>query len=131
LHLQFGQRFNLFGGQCHRTTTLLPSLDQNISAITEGAVMADTWNRRDRPAQLADHRDVLQEMKDSLEALGHVDRAYGSYRVMLERWSGSTSEKDRLRDLLDKFHRQDREPFVVRLTDLHDQMTKSASETFH
>jgi hypothetical protein len=102
-----------------------------MSAITESAVMADPWNRRDRATQFADHRDVLQEMKDALEALGHVDRAYGSYRVMLERWSGSTSEKDRLRDLLDRFHRQDREPFVVRLADLHDQMRKTASETFH
>jgi hypothetical protein len=102
-----------------------------MSAITEGAVMADTWNRRDRTVELADHRDVLQEMKDMLEALGHIDREYGSCRVMLERWSGSPSEKDRLRDLMDRFHRRDREPFVVRLADLHDEMTKSASETLH
>ncbi len=93
--------------------------------------MPDTWNRRDRPVQLAEDRDVLQEMKDTLVALGHVDRAYGFYRVMLERSSGSTSEKDRIRDLLDKFHREDREPFVVRLADLHDHMTRSRPETFH
>jgi hypothetical protein len=83
---------------------------------------------RHRPEQVS---DVLQEMRDTLEALGYVDRAYGCCRIMLDRWSGSGPEKDRLRDWLDKFHRQDREPLVLRLADLHDQMIKSAAETFH
>jgi hypothetical protein len=86
------------------------------------------WHLRHRAEQAS---DVLQEMRDTLEALGCVDRAYGCCRIRLDRWSGSGAEKDRLRDWLDKFHPHDRAPLVLRLADLQEEMIKAAAETFH
>jgi hypothetical protein len=63
--------------------------------------------------------------------LAQLDQAYGHYRMMLERWSGATAEKDRVRAQLEKFHREDRQPLVLLLAHLHERMMSTSSQTLH
>jgi hypothetical protein len=97
--------------------------------------MADTLKQRLHDTRASDqlvHPDKIHEdIESTLDSLAHLDEVYGHYRLMLVRWSGSTAEKDRLRAQLEKFHREDRKPLLIRLADLHERLMSESSQIFH
>jgi hypothetical protein len=84
--------------------------------------MAHTTKRRLRNTAASHLTDIEDEIENALATLADLDQLYGSYRMMLERWSGPDSEKQSLSARLEVLHREDRQPLVMRLADLHEKM---------
>jgi uncharacterized protein YceH (UPF0502 family) len=106
-----------------------------LLAITERTVMADTLKQRLRKTraseELSSFDDIYKQIQSTLETLAQLDQTYGELRVMLERWSGTTREKDHWRAHLEKLHREDRKPLVVRLAAIHEHLMGRSLQTLH
>jgi hypothetical protein len=95
--------------------------------------MADTFKQRLHNTPVSGQLDfpdnIYKEIQNTLDTLAQLDQAYGQYRMMLERWSGSTAEKERAQAQLEKSHREDRQPLVMLLAHLHERMMSTSSQT--
>jgi hypothetical protein len=67
--------------------------------------------------------DLEPALQDTLAVLANIDAHYEGERERLELWSGPESVKSRLSAELEDAHRQEREPHVKRLADLHRRWT--------
>jgi len=63
--------------------------------------------------------DIEGALQDALAILADIDCAYDERRSALWMWSGPQAEKISLLSQIDKLHRQEREPYVKRLAELH------------
>ncbi len=63
--------------------------------------------------------DIQPVLQDTLAVLADIDAHYDSERERLEAWLGPESVKRRLASELAEAHRQEREPYVQRLAELH------------
>jgi hypothetical protein len=68
--------------------------------------------------------DLEAAIQETLAMLADVDLEHEQRCEMLDRWSGSETQKERLRRELDTLHQRDREPMVLRLADLHYRMMR-------
>jgi hypothetical protein len=68
--------------------------------------------------------DLEAAMQETLATLADVDLAYEQHRKMLDGWSGSKTQRERLRAESDVLHKKEREPLVMRLADLHDRISR-------
>jgi hypothetical protein len=67
--------------------------------------------------------DLEPALQDALAILANIDAHYDSERERLDQWVGPHSVKERLRAQLAEVHRQEREPHVQRLAELHQRWT--------
>ncbi|HZB38080.1 MAG TPA: hypothetical protein VE443_08790 [Beijerinckiaceae bacterium] len=67
--------------------------------------------------------DMEPALQDALALLANIDAHYDAERERLELWSGPESVKERLATQLADAHRQEREPHVQRLAELHRRWT--------
>ena len=65
--------------------------------------------------------DIDGAIQDAVAILADIDCAYDERRGALWAWSGPQAEKVRLLSEIDAQHRQEREPYVKRLAELHRQ----------
>lgn len=65
--------------------------------------------------------DLEPAVQDLLSVLANIDTHYEGERERLELWSGPDSVKERLAAQLAEAHRQEREPHVKRLAELHQR----------
>lgn len=65
--------------------------------------------------------DLEPAVQDLLSVLANIDTHYEGERERLELWSGPESVKARLSAQLAEAHRQEREPHVKRLAELHQR----------
>jgi len=72
--------------------------------------------------------DIEPALQDALAVLANIDAHYDGERERLELWTGPDSMKDRLAAQLAEAHRQEREPHVKRLAELHQRLM---TETFY
>jgi hypothetical protein len=73
---------------------------------------------------LACPTDLEDALQTTLTTLADVELAYEKHRKMLDRWSGSTEQKTRLRAELEALYQRDRQPLVMRLADLHERIRR-------
>jgi hypothetical protein len=66
--------------------------------------------------------DLEGAIQDTLATLADIDCAYDERRSALWEWSGPQADKMRLLGEVDSLHRQEREPYVKRLAELHGRM---------
>jgi hypothetical protein len=66
--------------------------------------------------------DLDEAMQDTLASLADVDLIYELRRKMLDNWSGSKSQTERLRAEADAIYQGERQPLILRLADLHERM---------
>jgi hypothetical protein len=84
------------------------------------------------PASPVYSEDVEAAIQDTLALLAEVDRGYELRREAIKKSSFSVVQKRRLRTEVGSLHRKDREPYVLRLADLHYRMVRaSLFRTFH
>ena len=67
--------------------------------------------------------DLAPDIQSALTALEEVELRYESDRENLRRWCGPEAAGARLLDLLEVRHQREREPYVQRLAELHQQNT--------
>jgi hypothetical protein len=67
--------------------------------------------------------DLEPALQDTLAVLAIIDAHYDGERERLELWSGPESVKEKLAGQLEDAHRQEREPHVQRLAELHRRWT--------
>jgi hypothetical protein len=72
--------------------------------------------------------DIEPALQDALAVLANIDAHYDGERERLELWTGPDSVKNRLAGQLEEAHRQEREPHVKRLAELHQRLM---NETFY
>ena len=72
--------------------------------------------------------DIEPALQDALTILANIDAHYDGERERLELWTGPDSVKERLAGQLAEAHRQEREPHVKRLAELHQRIM---NETFY
>ncbi len=60
-------------------------------------------------------------LQNALAVLANIDAHYDEEREKLESWAGPKSIKERLSNQLAEAHRQEREPLVRRLAELHQR----------
>lgn len=65
--------------------------------------------------------DLEPAVQDLLSVLANIDTHYEGERERLELWSGPDSVKARLSAQLAEAHRQEREPHVKQLAELHQR----------
>lgn len=65
--------------------------------------------------------DLEPAVQDLLSVLANIDTHYEGERERLELWSGPDSVKERLSAQLAEAHRQEREPHVKQLAELHQR----------
>jgi hypothetical protein len=66
--------------------------------------------------------DLEPAIRETLSILADIEMHYEEERGQLERWGGPEAVKSRLARHLEARHRQEREPYVQRLADLHQRM---------
>jgi hypothetical protein len=66
--------------------------------------------------------DLDEAMQDTLASLADVDLIYELRRKMLDNWSGSKSQTERLRAEADAIYQGERQPLILRLAELHERM---------
>ena len=66
--------------------------------------------------------DLEPAIQETLSILADIEMHYEEERGQLERWRGPDAVKSRLADHLETRHRQEREPYVQRLAELHQRM---------
>ncbi len=66
--------------------------------------------------------DLEPALQDALALLANIDAHYDAERERLDHWLGPDSVKARLSAQLAEAHRQEREPYVQRLAELHQRM---------
>ena len=66
--------------------------------------------------------DLEPALQDTLAILANIDAHYDAERERLELWPGPDSMKARLAAQLAQAHRQEREPHVKRLAELHQRV---------
>jgi hypothetical protein len=76
--------------------------------------------------RLAEHAPVYPEevepaVQDALAVLANIDSHYDEERERLELWAGPKSVKERLSAELETARREEREPHVKRLAELHQR----------
>lgn len=74
------------------------------------------------PAMSIDTHDLGPVIQRELAALADIDARHAAATDVLDRWSGSPVLKARRARQLEERHRKDREPHVLRLAELHQQM---------
>jgi hypothetical protein len=67
--------------------------------------------------------DLEPALQDTLAVLANIDAHYDEERERLELWSGPESVKERLTRQLEEAHREERQPHVQRLAELHRRWT--------
>ena len=67
--------------------------------------------------------DLAPDIRSALAALEEVELRYGADRECLRTWCGPEAAKARRLNLLEVRHQREREPFVQRLAELHQQNT--------
>jgi hypothetical protein len=72
--------------------------------------------------------DLEPALQDTLALLANIDAHYDAERERLDVWPGPDSVKARLAAQLVDAHRQEREPYVKRLAELHQRIM---SETLY
>ena len=72
--------------------------------------------------------DLEPALQDTLALLANIDAHYDAERERLDHWPGPDSVKARLSAQLAEAHRQEREPYVKRLAELHQRIM---SETLY
>jgi|GraSoiStandDraft_46_1057282.scaffolds.fasta_scaffold1771612_1 hypothetical protein len=65
--------------------------------------------------------DVEPAVQDTLGVLANIDAHYLAERERLEQWLGPSTLKERLAAELDAAHRNEREPHVKLLAELHQR----------
>ena len=96
-------------------------LDRTMSKNVQ--TTARTATLRDKPVLTEDLEAAIQE---TLSALADVNRAFDERREAIKKSSISIGQKKRLRAELDSLHRKDRQPFVLRLADLHYRIVRAS-----
>jgi len=66
--------------------------------------------------------DLGPAIQNELAALAHMDARYQAAVDLLDRWPGNPVVKARRARQLEERHRRQREPHVLRLAELHQQM---------
>ncbi|HEX8166203.1 MAG TPA: hypothetical protein VF601_10505 [Beijerinckiaceae bacterium] len=66
--------------------------------------------------------DLEPALQDNLALLANIDAHYDAERERLELWPGPESVKARLAAQLAEAHRQEREPHVKQLAELHQRL---------
>jgi hypothetical protein len=92
--------------------------------------MLKSLQRPQRPLDAAPvySDDIEPALQDALTILANIDAHYDGERERLELWTGPDSVKERLAGQLAEAHRQEREPHVKRLAELHQRIM---NETFY
>jgi hypothetical protein len=67
--------------------------------------------------------DLEPALQDTLAVLANIDAHYDEERERLELWAGPETVKERLARQLEEAHREERQPHVKRLADLHRRWT--------
>jgi hypothetical protein len=76
--------------------------------------------------------DLETAIQETLTALAELDRTYEKRRAAIKKSLASIVQKRLLRAEVESLHRKDREPYVLRLADLHyRRMRASLFKTFH
>jgi hypothetical protein len=76
--------------------------------------------------------DIEAAIQETLGLLANVDQNYELRREAIKKSSVSILQKKRLRTEVDRLHRKHREPYVLRLADLHYRTIRaSLFKTFH
>jgi hypothetical protein len=75
----------------------------------------------DAPFYPTDLEDALQT---TLATLADVEHAYQKHRTMLDTWSGSAEQKNRLRAEMESLYQKHRQALVMRLADLHERIRR-------
>jgi hypothetical protein len=70
--------------------------------------------------------NLTPEIQGALQALSEVEARFKSDRECLAEWNGPDATRERLLDLLEARHKQDREPLVRQLADLYQRLTSAA-----
>ena len=65
--------------------------------------------------------DIEGALQDTLAILADIDSAYDERRSAVTVYPGTAFEKRGLLNQIDALHRQEREPYVKRLADLHQR----------
>jgi hypothetical protein len=85
----------------------------------------ETTRRVSFPEKPVHPEDVEAAIRDTLVILADIDRDYDQRREAIKKSSISIVQKKRLRAEVDSLHRQDREPLVLRLADLHYRIVRA------
>jgi hypothetical protein len=92
--------------------------------------MLKNATKAQRPAESAPvyPEDLEPALQDTLAILANIDAHYDAERERLDLWPGPDSVKARLAGQLAEAHRQEREPHVKHLAELHQRLM---SETLY
>jgi hypothetical protein len=66
--------------------------------------------------------DLEEAMQDTLSSLADVDLIYELRRKMLDNWSVSGPQTERLLEEAKVVYQCERQPLILRLADLHERM---------
>jgi hypothetical protein len=66
--------------------------------------------------------DLTLAIQDELAMLADLDAVYEDQCRRLADWAGPDTDRDRLASQLEAAHKRDREPHVLRLGELHQQV---------
>ena len=70
--------------------------------------------------------DLAPDIRSALTALEEVELRYEADRECLQEWCGPEAAKTRLLNLPEVRYKQEREPFVQRLAELHQHSTMAS-----
>ncbi len=68
--------------------------------------------------------DLEEALQTTLATLADVEHAYQKHRTMLDTWSGSAEQKNRLRAEMESLYQKHRQALVMRLADLHERIRR-------
>ena len=69
------------------------------------------------PGQVVDFFEL--RIREVISLLADLDARYERNRAALDEWQGPAAAKIRLQGLLEARHREDRQPYVLELADIH------------
>ena len=69
--------------------------------------------------------DLTPALQETLAILADLDTYYNGERQKLELWTGPEAVKQRFFEQLASRHQREREPFVHRLAELHEQIKRA------
>jgi hypothetical protein len=76
------------------------------------------------PEARAYPNDLEDALQTTLSTLADVEHAYQKHRTMLDTWSGSAEQKNRLRAEMESLYQNHRQALVMRLADLHERIRR-------
>src|SRR3954468_10416731 len=103
-----------------RILVTYPTITGKLAQMSHALLASET--RAPTPQALTYQEDLLPEMQEVLAALANLEVRIEIERECLDNWSGRETLKAHLLAELEQEYRAKREPFVVRLTELKQQI---------